>query len=246
MKYASMIIMVICFALLLSSCERAISQEEKEQTANAEVKAEVPALTEFHSVIYKIWHTAWPNKDYAMLQELLPDVEKLAGNVAKAELPGILRDKKTVWDENIKKLQEIVVEYKTATEAKNNENLMQAAERLHSQYEKLVRTIRPVMKEIASFHESLYPLYHYYLPNYEIEKIKTSVAELKEKMDILNKAELPERWKEKEKKFTAARKKLSKSVDDLAKVVQTNDKKKIKNSINKMHSQYQVLEKVFD
>ena len=37
------------------------------QETSKEVSATVPALTEFHKVIYKIWHTAWPNKDYDML-----------------------------------------------------------------------------------------------------------------------------------------------------------------------------------
>jgi hypothetical protein len=220
--------------------------QDKDQTTNTEIKAEVPALTEFHTVIYKLWHTAWPNKDYTMMSQLLPEIEKYSSDIAKAELPGILRDKRTTWDANVKTLMDIVKEYKTAVDSKNNEDLLQSAENLHRQYEKLVRTIRPVMKELAAFHEVLYPLYHYYMPNNDLDKIKTSATELKSKMDELNQASLPERWKEKEKKFISARKKLSKSVNELLLTVKSDNEKKIKSAIEKMHTNYQALEKIFD
>lgn len=32
------------------------------QETSKETSATVPALTEFHKVIYKIWHNAWPNR----------------------------------------------------------------------------------------------------------------------------------------------------------------------------------------
>jgi hypothetical protein len=62
-----------------------------------EVKAEVPELKAFHSVIYKLWHNAWPEKDIAMMAELIPEIEKGVEKVQKAQLPGILREKKPHW-----------------------------------------------------------------------------------------------------------------------------------------------------
>ena len=78
----------------------------------ADAVAEVPELDSFHEVIFKIWHEAWPNKDTAMLKDLQPSVEEGIANVAAAQLPGILREKKTAWVEGIEKLKNAGAEYK--------------------------------------------------------------------------------------------------------------------------------------
>lgn len=79
--------------------------QESGKDITAETSATVPALRDFHSVVYRIWHTAWPKKDYDMLAALLPEVEKGVAMVAGVELPGILREKKTAWTQEVEKLQ---------------------------------------------------------------------------------------------------------------------------------------------
>lgn len=212
-----------------------------------ETKAEVPELKAFHEVIFKLWHDAWPNKDIALFKELVPGVDSHAVKVTKAQLPGILRDKKDKWDEGLKSLNQIVAEYKKAVAATDTQKILDAAEKLHAQYEKLVRTIRPVLKEIDSFHQVLYPLYHYYMPEYNKEKIKVSVTELQAKMDELNKAELPERLVEKGKTFNTKRDELDKAVRYLVKVVkEVDDEETVTKAIKDMHTKYQAVEHIFD
>jgi hypothetical protein len=212
----------------------------------AEATADVPALDSFHEVIFKIWHEAWPKKNVAMLRQLVPEVKKGISSVASAPLPGILRDKKAAWDEGVKKLQGTGSEYDAAAASKDDSGLLAAAEKLHSQFEAMMRIIRPVMKEIDEFHAALYMLYHHYLPQNEGEKIRASALELKQKMTALNSAALPERLKEKQGVFVAARADLSKSVDGLQAAVQSKSEKAIKDAVETLHSNYQKLEKVFD
>jgi hypothetical protein len=211
-----------------------------------ETAAKVPALESFHSVIFKIWHDAWPKKDTAMLQKLLPDVEKGINSIAGAPLPGILREKKAAWDENVKKLQTIGADYKVAANGKDDAKLMDAAEKLHSQYEALARVLRPPLKELEDFHTVLYTLYHYQLPEYNYDKIATSVAELKQKMIPLNAAKLPERLKNKEESFSAGRQRLSKSLNELETTLGSKDEKKIKQAISAMHARFEALSKIFE
>ncbi|MBI4810044.1 MAG: hypothetical protein HY800_01075 [Ignavibacteriales bacterium] len=212
-----------------------------------ETKAEVPELKAFHEVIFKLWHDAWPNKDIALFKELVPGVDSHAVKVNKAQLPGILRDKKERWDEGVKSLNQIVAEYKKAIATTDTQKILDAAEKLHAQYEKLVRTIRPVLKEIDSFHQVLYPLYHYYMPEYNKEKIKVSVTELQAKMDELNKTELPERLAEKGKTFNTKRDELDKAVRYLVKVVkEVDDEETVTKAIKDMHTKYQAVEHIFD
>jgi hypothetical protein len=237
-------------SLLLSLvCACAVPPAPAQQEENphaAETTAQVPALSKFHTPIYKLWHTAWPKKDTAMMAMLTPDIEKGIADVAQAELPGILRDKKAVWEENVKVLQTIGVQYREAMAGKDLAAKMQAAEKLHAQYEKLVRIVRPVMKQIEAFHSVLYMLYHYYMPENDLDKIRSSGKDLRTRMDSLNAATLPERLKKKEEAFVAARAALSASVDAVNAAVSTNDGKKIKDAIIAMHGDYEKLEKVFE
>ncbi|TAK55125.1 MAG: hypothetical protein EPO24_12440 [Bacteroidetes bacterium] len=211
-----------------------------------ETKAEIPALDNFHDIIYKIWHTAWPEKNVKMLAELEPEIQQYAKPLIQSELPGILRDKKTLWKENISKFQNIIEEYKKSSMPVDSQRLLASAEQLHTQYEKLVRIIRPALKELDEFHSVLYMLYHYYLPEKNIEKIVVSTNELKIKMENLDKAKLSERLKKKETMFIEARTHLSKSVVAVQAVVISSDMKKISSAIETMHSDYQALEKVFE
>jgi len=211
----------------------------------ADAVAQVPALDAFHEVIAQIWHEALPNKDAATLRKLAPEVEKGIAKVAAAPLPGILREKKAAWEEGVKKLQSAGTEYKAAAAAKDDAKLLSAAETLHSRFEGLMRAIRPALKELDDFHATLYMLYHRYLPKYEINKIKSSAAELKRKMAALNAAQLPERLKQKDAEFQTARMQLSKSIDSLAVEIKTNQKKAIQAAIESVHSKYQALDKVF-
>lgn len=216
------------------------------QTHN-EMQSQIPELKDFHTVIFKLWHDAWPNKNLVLMQELVPGIDSHLVKLQKVELPGILRDKKTKWTDGVKSLSEVVSEYKKAIATTDTQKILDAAEKLHSGYEILVRTIRPVMKEVDEFHKVLYPLYHYYMPKYEKDKIKTSVVELSAKMDSLLQAELPERLIEKKKAFLSKRAQLDKSVKFLIKVVnEIDDEKTVVDAIKKMHTDYQGLEGVFD
>lgn len=221
----------------------ALSQENHSD----EINASVPELKQFHTVIYELWHNALPNKDVALLQKILPDIEEGFSNIKAAKLPGILREKKDAWENNINIFEKFVAEYKSAVESNDSVALLNAAEKIHSQYEVLVRVIKPVLKEITSFHQSLYMLYHYYTPEYDYEMIKKTVDELSEKMTALNKATLPERMKNKNDEFNTARKELDQSVKKLKSTVKSKkDKEKIINAVETMHTKYQALEAVFD
>ena len=207
----------------------------------AEAVARVPELDAFHEVIFKIWHEAYPQKNTTMLKQLLPEVENGISEVSAAQLPGILREKKAVWEEGIKRLQSAGDAYKAAVSAEDEAKMLTAAETLHSGFEMLMRSIRPPMKELDDFHSVLYMLYHHYLPKYDLERIRSSAAELKQKMAVLNKAQVPARLKGSSSEFQAARIKLSDSVDSLATTVQTDNRKAINEAVEAMHSNYVAL-----
>lgn len=212
----------------------------------ADAVADVPELASFHEVIFKIWHEAWPNKDIKMLKDLQPSVEEGIAKVVRAQLPGILREKKPAWVEGIEKLKNAGALYKAAAATDDSARLLGAAEEVHKRFEALMRLTRPVLKELEDFHSSLYMLYHYYLPEYDIEKIRTSAEELKQKMLALESSTLPEWLQSKNPDFKLARKKLNESVEALNSIVGTGSKETIKKAIDDLHTDYQTVQKVFD
>ena len=241
-RFYRILLIVACTGMLAPV---AYSQVPKADRAD-ETAAKVPALESFHTIIFKIWHDAWPKKDTALLQKLLPDVEKGINTIVGAQLPGILREKKAAWDENVKKLQAIGADYKVAANGKDGAKLLDAAEKLHSQYEALARVLRPPLKELEDFHTVLYMLYHYHMPEYNYDKITAAVAELKQKMIPLNATNLPERLKNKEESFIAGRERLSKSLNELETTLGSKDEQRIKQAISAMHARYEALSKVFE
>ncbi|MFA7289811.1 MAG: hypothetical protein WC055_13120 [Melioribacteraceae bacterium] len=217
------------------------------QDKSHEVVSEVKELTDFHEVIYQIWHTGWADKDIKLLSSIAPELEKNGESVVNAKLPGILRDKKAKWDENVKNLIGCINEYKAAVTKKDSAGLLNAAEKLHTQYEILVRIVKPKLKEIDAFHQVLYTLYHYYSPENQYEKIKEAVGQLKERVVDISKAQLSAKQKVKEESFKKLAAELSVAVDKLEIVVnEGNNKKSIQDAVENMHSKYEELEKVFD
>lgn len=229
-------------SLLLLFCVVSFAQENQ----NHEVSSEVKELSDFHEVIYQLWHTAWPEKNIQMFKSLLPEIEEGFTKIKNAELPGILRDKKPKWNEGLAKLEMAFNDYKQASEKNDSVSLLGAAEKLHMYYEGMVRVIKPVLKEVDAFHQVLYMVYHYYLPDYDVEKIKSSAMEMKTRMEVLNNAQLSQKQKPKEEKFNLTRKELNDAVVALNDVMVSNDKEKVTAAVNKVHSKYEELEKVFE
>ncbi len=237
-------VLLILF-LLAFTCQPLLSQESPKGRA-AETSATIPALNEFHKVIFKIWHTAWPNKDYDMLTAMLPEIVRGAAAVTNAELPGILREKEDAWRKGVEKLQEIVKEYEAAVKSKKEQALLDSAEKLHAQFEALVRVIRAPLRELEDFHVILYMIYHYYMPQNSLEKVKMSVSQLQEKMAALNKAVLPPRLKRKEESFTVARSQLNKAVAELDITASSNEAEKIRAAVEEVHTSYRALAKIIE
>jgi len=212
-----------------------------------ETSGRVPELDAFHKPIYELWHNAWPEKDIAKLKLLLPDVESAYTKLAAAKLPGILRDKSGKWNEKLQLLAEAVKEYRKSVEADDSASILKAAEHVHMNYEQMVRLARPMLKELDAFHQVLYLLHHYYMPEQQADKIKMSADSLVLKMEALNAATLPKRLENKTEQFNKARKNLDQAVRAFAEAVKAKSgKDELARLEDALHARYQVMEKVFE
>jgi len=211
-----------------------------------ETESSVPELEAFHEIIYPIWHTAYPEKDIAALKGFVPEINKLAGKVFKAKLPGILRDKEVKWQAGLAEFRKSVEAYNVAAKGADDQALLNAAEILHARYEMLVRTIRPVLMEIDDFHKALYVVFHKSLPDKKFAEIKAVSGDLKFKAETVTKATLPKRIEAKSAAFQAASADLLMAATELETACRGDDNVAIESAVLTLHTKYQTLEKIFD
>ncbi len=227
----------LAFVLLAAAAVPVLAQE---------TEGTVPELAAFHEVIYPIWHTAYPDKDVATLKSLVPQVNELAGKVFAAKLPGILRDKQAKYDAGLAEFRASVEAYNAAAKGSDDKAMLDAAELLHAKYEKLVRTLQPVLKEMEDFHKVLYVVYHTDLPAKNWEAVRAAAPDLKAKAEAVTAAKLSTRLQPKAEAFAKASGELAKAAAVLAGLGPKTDGAAIEQAVQKLHSRYQDLEKIFD
>jgi hypothetical protein len=216
------------------------------QQMAGETKSEVPELTAFHEIIYPIWHTAYPEKDYAALRKYVPEINRLAAPIYTAKLPGILREKEAKWKEGVATLKKAVDDYNKAASGKDDQALLSAAEALHAKYEALVRTLAPVLKEMDDFHQALYVVVHNYLPDKAYDKIRGATADLLAKAEAVTKATLPKRLEAKSDAFQKAAAELLTAAKTLNAAGQAHDHDGMEKGVDTVHAKYQALQTIFE
>lgn len=229
--------LAVVFALIAAAAVPAFTQE---------TESAVPELAAFHEVVYPIWHTAYPEKDIAMLKSLVPQVNELAEKVFSAKLPGILRDKQAKYDAGLAEFRKSVEAYNAAAKGADDKAMLDAAEVLHAKYEALVRTIRPVLKEMDEFHKILYVVFHKDLPGKDWDAIRAAAPSLMAKAEAVTKAQLPARLQPKSGMFNAAAAGLAEAAAALAGLGRQADAVAIEYAVQKLHTRYQELEKIFE
>lgn len=216
------------------------------QEKSAETTSEVPELSAFHEIIYPIWHTAYPSKDYAALRGFVPQINELAAKIYAAKLPGILRDKDAKWQEGLGIFKTSVDGYNKAAQGKDDAALLLAAEAMHAKYEALVRAIRPVLPEVDAFHQALYVVYHKYAPEKQYDNIRSATADLVTKAEALTKATLPARLAAKAEEFKKAVAALIDAAKALDAAGKAHDHDGMEKGVDVLHAKYQAVEAVFN
>jgi hypothetical protein len=211
-----------------------------------EIESTVAELTAFHEIIYPIWHTAYPDKDCAALRNHAPEVKRLAEKVYSAQLPGILHEKQAKWDQALAEFRKSVDAYLAAAAGTDDAALLSAAESLHSRYEMMVRTIRPVLREVDDFHKTLYVVYHRYLPDKDWARISEASADLLTKAEAITEAALPKRLESKAQAFGTAAQELLEAAKALAETAKSGREEATAAAVEVVHTKYQALEKIFD
>lgn len=233
------------FTVIVLIALATITTYSQTQIDSAEIRSEVPALDQFHDVVYPIWHVAYPSKDYAALRSYVGDIDKGAQKIYEAELPGILRDKQEMWDKGVDEFKISVEEYKKIADEKNDDMMLKAAENLHTKYESLVRIIHPVLPELDQFHQILYMIYHKYLPQEDYKQIYMVSDDLVNKAEALTKATLRTKDEKVQKSFKDYSVQLLHSAVKLREQLKSSNYETVKYGVDDVHKIYEKIESLF-
>lgn len=243
MKATTILILILSLLVIFSCGEK---KKVSPEISHEELTAAVPELSDLHEAVYPLWHEAFPNKDYAQIRQLLPELDSLTAKIEIAELPGILQDKQEKWEAGKEKLVTNLKKLHEAADTDNKEEMLNQTEAFHANYEGLVRTIRPLVKELDAFHQEMYKLYHYYMPNNELDKIRETVTAMQAKLPPLKEAKLSRRLEDRKEQFDAAVAELETAVNKFAEIAQKDDKEAIKAAVEEVHTCYQGCEEIFN
>ena len=231
------------FMLCIVFCVPSFAQNSGDQGSVPEIKE----LTDFHNLIFKIWHTAVPRKNINLLKSYEPLVEEGYTKIKRADLPAILKDEKTAWEAGLKKLGVCVDLYKVASQKRDSVALLNAAEKLHAQYEAIVRIINPSSKEAGAFHRELNMLYYNYLPDKTFDKFLNIAANLNALMDGIEKIKFSAKNRQNESVFINARNELARSVKKLDEDTKADSSRKtIEATVEEIHKRYLEFEKTLN
>jgi hypothetical protein len=238
---------IVLFSFILLAFNTTISFSQTE-IDTSEITSKVPELSDFHEIIYPMWHNAYPAKDINALKAFVPQIKTSMEAIKKASLPGILKDKKADWENQIMELNVAAENYYKAAEGKDDDALLAAAEKLHRNYEMMNRVIRPVLKEIDDYHQILYIIYHKLYPDRKYDEVVQFMDILIERADAIVKypqEKLKKRLGDNVIKFDLASKELYKATISLKETLNGNDLTKKDEAVEHVHSLYQNLESVF-
>ncbi len=220
--------------------------EQAPEVSQAEITASVPALDEAHELVYPLWHDAFPAKDYEAIKVLIPPFDEKLSAVQAAELPGILREKQQQWDEGVERMMESFTALQAAASTDDQAAMLAATEAFHMNYERLVRVIRPVVPELDEFHQEMYKLYHYYMPAYDVEKMREAAAAMREKLLPLQAVQLPERLAASQGSFDGSVAELARQVESLGASLESPDREGVTAAVEAVHAAYQRTEAIFN
>jgi hypothetical protein len=230
--------------LLLPACgdERPGSVPD---VSEEEITARVAELEAIHEIMQPVWHEAFPARDFAAIQEAVPEFEARLAALDAVQLSGILQDKKSRWDQQKALLMASFQELKQAAEAEDEDRMLAHTEAFHMHYEGMVRIIRPVVPELEVFHQHLYGLYHHYGPGYDLEKIQRAADAMAEAIPPLQAAQLPARLTEHQAHFETAVATLGERVAALQAALVDPSRADVEAAIEAVHHAYEGVEGIF-
>jgi hypothetical protein len=233
------------------------SKVDKNLIKNDETNALVPALDNFHKIIVSIFHDYIPKKDFEAMKNALPTIENDVEEICKSKLPEILSEKQNKWDIAKDTLKIIVAEYTDAAMYSDDDKLLIAAKRIHIQYEKMMRLIKPKAKNLDSLHILMHEIKNKLNISENSEELKKMIPLINLRKDSVmaihfkyrgraDNIELKQKSEAKIEAFEKMRLELEKEINNFINLLSSKDMENIRKSFEMMHNKYHLCESTLD
>jgi len=240
-------LLISCMLVLTISVNFTVLAQTKEQ--DAEISSSVPELRAFHTIIYPMWHKAYPAKDTAAFKAFVPQIKANMEKMNAVTLPGILRERVALWKSSLEKFNADAADYYQACSGSNVDAMLTSVERFHKGYEAMNRVIKPFTPDMDAYHQTLYVIIHKLYPANDYAGISALMDKFVAQADTLTKypeEKLTRRLKDKTPNYYTATKELYTNTVALKETLKAGDLKKNAAAVDKLHVSYKKLEAVFN
>jgi len=204
------------------------------------------AMDDFHQVLAPLWHQAFLDRDFKTIREKAPLLQEKLMNLVKVKLPTHLeKDKKK--ESFLLKRQYLIVSVDQVVRAAADtvdSSLASTFEEMHWAYEELEKVFAVPIKELDSFHQTLYFLWHKALPEKDYDAIRKTTPVLKAEVDSLMKVTLSYGCAKKKAEFEKRKSALKEAVYGLVEVCEKGSDEKIEEGVSLVHERFVELNRL--
>jgi hypothetical protein len=194
-----------------------------------------------------LWHEAWPNKDLSRMRVLLPELKQRSAELVKVTLPEIEHDKQARWNQGVQAIAAAATALDQAVQDQQTQPALDAAERLHGEFEGLMRLLRPAPKAVEDYHQVLYRIYHDAWPSRRLDDLAKHSALLVTRCAALRGAVWPARYAARQETLGAQVAKLCAATETLAQLsAASTDPGQLGKAVDDVHLQYRTLAQAFE
>ncbi len=241
-----LLVMLFIFLLLGIGSQMAIADEESKPADTTAAAADTinpvkAALEDFHQVMAPLWHESFPRQDLEAIREKAPQLNDKLMILLRVQPPADLQQDEEKLRDFLAKRQELafcVTQLNLAAKEGPDSSLASAFEKMHWAYEEVEKVFAEPIKELDSFHETVYFLWHKALPARDYETIRETAPVLKAEADSLAKVTLPQGCKVKKEEFDKKAAALKDAVYQFADKSEKGTEEEIDQSLRALHDRF--------
>ncbi len=249
MRFKFSVVILCLLFLIIGSLAANAAEESKSADSTAvavpdTVNRVKMALEDFHQVLVPLWHESFAQKDFKTIREKAPLLNDKLMILLRVQPPSELQQDEEKFRDFLGKRQELafqVTQVNLAAKDGPDSALASAFEKMHWAYEEVDKVFAEPIKELDSFHETLYFLWHKALPERDYEAIRKTAPVLKAEADSLAKVTLPQGCKVKKEEFDKKAAALKDAVYQFADKSEKGTEEEIDQSLKTLHDRFAEL-----
>lgn len=231
---------VILAALI---CLAAVVQAEENESCGSPKFVE---MSDFHEVLYKIWHEQYPEDDWQGVRATAPELAARMKLLAEAEIPEVFKYRSADIIKARDTLGKVVADIDQAAKADDDQKLKTAVKELHDAYHGLVVELHSRPGEVDQLHTVIALMWHEDYPDKNFASLKTRMDSFNGSLNALLSLKLGKRYSVDPVKYDEAQSALKEQGAALQAAVAAGDQDAAWSALDKFHEAFRSLNLLFE